>query len=45
MDLTRLARLAGQRIAKMVVVILAIAISLHFLSDGIREVLDPRSRK
>ena len=24
------------------VVILAIAISLHFLSDGIREVLDPR---
>lgn len=27
------------------VVILAIAISLHFLSDGIREVLDPRSRK
>jgi peptide/nickel transport system permease protein len=27
------------------VVILAIAVSLHFLSDGIREVLDPRSRK
>lgn len=26
-------------------VILAIAISLHFLSDGIREVLDPRARK
>ena len=26
-------------------VILAIAVSLHFLSDGIREVLDPRSRK
>ena len=27
------------------VVILMIAIGLHFLSDGIREVLDPRSRK
>jgi len=27
------------------VVILLIAISLHFLSDGIRQVLDPRSRK
>ena len=27
------------------VVILLIAISLHFLSDGIREMLDPRSRK
>lgn len=27
------------------VVILAIAMSLHFLSDGIREMLDPRSRK
>lgn len=26
-------------------VILLIAISLHFLSDGIREILDPRSRK
>lgn len=26
-------------------VILAIAIALHFLSDGIREALDPRSRK
>lgn len=27
------------------VVILAIALSLHFLSDGIREALDPRARK
>ena len=27
------------------VVILLIAIGLHFLSDGIRQVLDPRSRK
>jgi peptide/nickel transport system permease protein len=27
------------------VVILLIAISFHFLSDGVREVLDPRSRK
>jgi len=27
------------------VVILLIAVSLHFLSDGIRQVLDPRSRK
>lgn len=27
------------------VVILLIALSLHFLSDGIREVLDPRARK
>lgn len=27
------------------VVILLIAVGLHFLSDGIREVLDPRSRK
>lgn len=27
------------------VVILLIAVSLHFLSDGVRELLDPRSRK
>lgn len=27
------------------VVILLIAVSLHFLSDGVRQVLDPRSRK
>jgi peptide/nickel transport system permease protein len=27
------------------VVILLVALSLHFLSDGIREALDPRARK